>query len=152
MGGCLYKTKWGINSMKKFDEKYHKVLGYLRYVIVTVGYLLMAIMIYMLLQTVYIYMSQPNITDTIKAPPIAPLIPYFPELFGMESYFPPFYFTYFLVALAIVAIVHEFAHGIYMRYSKTKIKSTGLVFLGPILGAFVEEDKQNFHKKIDLIK
>ncbi|MFA5485007.1 MAG: M50 family metallopeptidase [Candidatus Pacearchaeota archaeon] len=143
----LYKTKWGINSMKKFDEKYHKVLGYLRYVIVTVGYLLMAIMIYMLLQTVYIYMSQPNITDTIKAPPIAPLIPYFPELFGMESYFPPFYFTYFLVALAIVAIVHEFAHGIYMRYSKTKIKSTGLVFLGPILGAFVEEDKQNFHKK-----
>ncbi|MDD2444541.1 MAG: site-2 protease family protein [Candidatus Nanoarchaeia archaeon] len=143
----LYKTKWGINSMKKFDEKYHKILGYLRYVIVTLGYLLMAIMIYMLLQTVYIYISEPNITDTIKAPPIAPLIPYFPELFGMESYFPPFYFTYFLVALAIVAIVHEFAHGIYMRYSKTKIKSTGLAFLGPILGAFVEEDKENFHTK-----
>jgi hypothetical protein len=35
MGGCFYIKQMGINSMKKFDEKYHKNLGYLRYVIVT---------------------------------------------------------------------------------------------------------------------
>jgi len=68
----------------------------------------------------------------------------------MESFFPPFYFTYFIVALAIVAVVHEFSHGIYMKLFKVKIKSTGLVFLGPILGAFVEQDDKSFKKKKDL--
>jgi len=53
----------------------------------------------------------------------------------------------FIVALAIVAIAHEFSHGVFMKLFKVKIKSTGLVFLGPILGAFVEEGKSSFHKK-----
>ena len=61
-------------------------------------------------QTLSIYILHPEITKIIKAPPIAPLIPYFPKLFGMESFFPPFYFTYFIVALAIVAVVHELSH------------------------------------------
>jgi Zn-dependent protease len=68
----------------------------------------------------------------------------------MESFFPPFYFTYFIVALAIVAIAHEFSHGVFMKLFRVKIKSTGLVFLGPILGAFVEEGKSSFHKKGNL--
>ena len=34
-----------------------------------------------------------------------------------------------------------------MRLFKIKIKSTGVVFLGPILGAFVEEEKRGFEKK-----
>jgi membrane-associated protease RseP (regulator of RpoE activity) len=107
----------------------------------------MGTMIYLLGKTVYTYIAIPQIVEIVRAPPIAPLIPYFPQLFGMESLFPPFYFTYFLAALAIVAIVHEFSHGIFMRLFKIKIKSTGLVFLGPILGAFVEEDKNNSTKK-----
>jgi len=107
----------------------------------------MTIMIWMLGKTVAIYMFHPEITKIIKAPPIAPLIPYFPRLFGMKNLFPPFYFTYFIIALAIVAIVHEFSHGIFMKLFKIKIKSTGLVFFGPILGAFVEEEKTSFSKK-----
>jgi hypothetical protein len=122
----------------------------LKYLIVGVGFVLMGAMIWMLGQTVAIYLLHPEITKIIKAPPIAPLIPYFPKLFGMESFFPPFYFTYFIVALAIVAIVHEFSHGIFMRLFKIKIKSTGLVFLGPILGAFVEQDDTSFNKKSKL--
>jgi membrane-associated protease RseP (regulator of RpoE activity) len=34
-----------------------------------------------------------------------------------------------------------------MRLFKTKIKSTGFAFLGPILGAFVEQDDKDFQKK-----
>jgi membrane-associated protease RseP (regulator of RpoE activity) len=143
----MYRTQLGVKAMTWFDNKFHSLLGYLRYVIVSLGFVLMFVMIWMLGQTVWIYWSRPEIVEIIKAPPIAPLIPYFPELFGLQSMFPPFYFTYFLVALAVVAIVHEFSHGIFMRYSKTKIKSTGLVFLGPILGAFVEEDQGSFHSK-----
>ena len=143
----MYRTQHGVDAMSWFDKKFHKTLGWLRYVIIGLGYVLMILMIWMLLQSVFQYATQPEITDTIKAPPIAPLIPYFPEIFGMQSFFPPFYFTYFLIALAIVALVHEFSHGIFMKYSKTKIKSTGFLFMGPVLGAFVEEDKNSLISK-----
>ncbi|MFH1521448.1 MAG: site-2 protease family protein [archaeon] len=143
----MYRTKFGIKLIKYIGDNFKKGLHRIKYLIVGVGFLLMASMIWILGQTVTNYLLHPEIAKLIKAPPIAPLIPYFPKLFGMESFFPPFYFTYFIVALAIVAIVHEFSHGIFMRLFKIKIKSTGLVFLGPILGAFVEEEKKGFEKK-----
>src|SRR3989344_3615765 len=143
----MYRTQLGIKFIKYIGDNFKRTLNSLRYVIIAVGLFLMSIMIWMLGQTLFIYIKNPEITEVIKAPPIAPLIPYFPKLFGMESFFPPFYFTYFIVALAIVAIVHEFSHGIFMRRFGIKIKSTGLVFLGPILGAFVEEEKRGFEKK-----
>jgi membrane-associated protease RseP (regulator of RpoE activity) len=143
----MYRTQFGVDAIKYVGDNFKKTLHALKYVIITVGFILMGAMIWMLGQTVSIYLLHPEITKIIKAPPIAPLIPYFPKLFGMESFFPPFYFAYFIVALAIVAIVHEFSHGIFMRLFKIKIKSTGLVFLGPILGAFVEEERSGFEKK-----
>jgi len=143
----MWRTQAGVKAINYIGKKYKKFLHSIRFVIVGVGYILMAVMIWMLGQTVAIYITRPEITDVIKAPPIAPLIPYFPKLFGMSSFFPPFYFTYFILALAIVAIVHEFSHGIYMKIFKVKIKSTGMVFLGPILGAFVEQDDKSFQKK-----
>jgi len=143
----LYRTRWGINSIKKFSDKYSRILKALKYVVILIGFILTAGILYILGQAAYIYIAYPQITKIISAPPIAPLIPYFPKLFGLESFFPDFYFTYFLIALAIVAIVHEFSHGIFMKLFKIRIKSTGLVFLGPILGAFVEQDDKQMKKK-----
>jgi len=143
----LYRTKFGIKAINYIGDNFKKSLHSIKYLIIGIGFLLMGVMIWMLGKTASIYLLNPEITKIIKAPPIAPLIPYFPKLFGMESFFPPFYFTYFIVALAIVAIVHEFSHGIFMRLFKVKIKSTGIVFLGPILGAFVEQDDKSFTKK-----
>jgi len=144
----MYRTQFGVKAMEYVSKHYTRTLHALKYVIVGVGFVLMGAMVWMLGQTVAIYLLHSNeITQFIKAPPVAPLIPYFPKLFGMESFFPPFYFAYFIVALAIVAIVHEFSHGIFMRLFKVRIKSTGLVFLGPILGAFVEQDDKSFQKK-----
>lgn len=143
----MYRTKFGIKAINYVGDNFKRSLHFIKYLIVGVGFVLMGAMVWMLGQTVVIYLLHPEITKLIKAPPIAPLIPYFPKLFGMESFFPPFYFTYFLVALAIVAIVHEFSHGIFMKLFKIKIKSTGLVFLGPILGAFVEQDDKSMKKK-----
>jgi len=143
----MYRTQLGVKAIKYIGDNFKKTLHALKYVIITVGLALMGTMVWMLWTTLSIYITQPAITQVIKAPPIAPLIPYFPKLFGMQSFFPPFYFTYFILALAIVAIVHEFSHGIFMRLFKIKIKATGLVFLGPILGAFVEEDRKDFEKK-----
>jgi len=106
--------------------------------------------LYLIIDSLWIYITFPEITKIIKAPPIAPLIPYFPEIFGVKNLFPPFYFTYFIIALLIVAVVHEFSHGIFMRLAKIRIKSTGFVCLGPILGAFVEQDEKQMKEKNNL--
>ncbi|MFH1451672.1 MAG: site-2 protease family protein [archaeon] len=143
----IYRTQAGVNLIKWFGKKFSGILHSIKYLIIGVGFVLMGMIIWMLGQTLSIYILNPEITQVIKAPPIAPLIPYFPKLFGMSSFFPPFYFIYFIVALAIVAIVHEFSHGIYMKLFNIKIKSTGIVFLGPILGAFVEQGEKSFKSK-----
>jgi len=143
----MYRTQFGVDLINYVGDNFKRGLHFLKYIIIGVGFVLMVAMLWMLGQTIAIYLLFPEITKVIKAPPIAPLIPYFPKLFGMQDFFPPFYFTYFIVALAIVAVVHEFSHGIFMRLFKVKIKATGLVFLGPILGAFVEEDRNSFEKK-----
>jgi membrane-associated protease RseP (regulator of RpoE activity) len=143
----LYKTQLGVKYIDKFSQKYSKILYALRYPIIILGLILMTTILFLLIQTVYIYWAFPQITQVIKAPPVMPLIPYFPQIFGVESLMPPFYFTYFIIALLIVAVVHEFSHGIFMRLFKVRIKSTGFAFLGPILGAFVEQNEQDLIKK-----
>ncbi|MCX8167220.1 MAG: site-2 protease family protein [Candidatus Micrarchaeota archaeon] len=53
-----------------------------------------------------------------------------------------------IIALAIILVVHESAHGIIARIHEIEIKSTGLVFFGPIpIGAFVDADEQTLFKK-----
>ena len=143
----LYRTKLGIKYIDYIGDNFKRTLHFLKYIVVSCGFILMGLIVYLIGKSIYIYLAMPQITEIIKAPPIAPLIPYFPELFGMTSYFPPFYFTYFIIAFMIVAISHEFSHGIYMRLFKIKIKSTGLAILGPILGAFVEQDDKDMKKK-----
>ena len=141
----LFKTQLGVKFIDKFVQKFGRILRPLQYVIITSGYVLMITMLWMMLLTTYLYITTP-IARFIKAPPVFPLIPYFPQLFDLESYFPPLYSTYFIIALGIVAVVHEFSHGIYMRLHGLKIKSTGFAFLGPFLGAFVEQDEKEFDK------
>jgi len=144
----LYKTKWGIKLINYIGGKYKKVLNFLSYISIGTGYILMIGMIFILFQTVYLYLTT-SISQVIKIPPIAPLLPYFPKLFGLQSLFPPFYFIYFLFALLIVATVHEFSHGIFAKKSGIKIKSTGFAFFKyfpAFFGAFVEQDEQQMKK------
>ena len=122
----LYKTHLGIKVINHVGRTYKKTLGALQYIIILVGYVLMAGIIYLIGKTAYLYIAYPvMITDVIKAPPITPLIPYFPTIFGMESFFPPLYFTYFFIALSIVSIVHEFSHGIFMESERRRVGEWG---------------------------
>ena len=74
----------------------------------------MVIMIFMLGLLVKTYLFNPSLVRTIKIAPLMPLIPYVDTIFKV-SFLPPFYFTYWIVVLAIVAIVHEFSHGIFAK-------------------------------------
>ena len=145
----LYKTQWGVKLIEKIGTKYKKSLSFLSYVSIVVGYFLMIGILYLLGNTLWNYLTNPLISQTIKAPPIAPLIPYFPKLFGMQSFFPEFYVIYFILAILIVATVHEFSHGIFARKYNIKIKSTGFAFLKffpVIFGAFVEQDDKQMER------
>ncbi len=146
----LYKTSWGIKLINIIGNKYKRTLKFLSYVSIVLGYFLMAGILYLIGNTFWSYLTRPEMVELIRAPPLAPLIPYFPAIFGLSDFFPPLYAVYFIVAILIVATVHEFSHGIFAKRYGVKIKSTGFAFLKyfpVILGAFVEQDEKDMTKR-----
>jgi membrane-associated protease RseP (regulator of RpoE activity) len=142
----IYRTKIGIKKIDKFAKKHKRVLNFLSYISIVVGAILMVSVVLLLVSSLWTYISEPIIRQTIKAPPVLPLLPYVTEIPGVSGLLPTLTFSYFLIAFLVIAFVHEFAHGIFMRLYKVKIKSTGFAFLGPILGAFVEQDETQMKK------
>jgi len=144
----LYKTKIGLKIIDSIAKKYPKFLRIASYVIVISGYLLMIAMIALVVLMISSFLD-PEFVQRVKIPPLMPLIPYLPELFKVD-WLPPFYFTYWIVILGVLAITHEFAHGIFLRRYGIKIKSTGFgffPFLFPVfLAAFVEQDEKSMNK------
>jgi len=142
----LYRTKVGVKFIDYIGEKYKKAIKVYSLLGVVCGYVLMALMLYFLYYILKIYLFNPDVVRAIKIPPLMPLIPYLPSLFKV-TFLPPFYFTYWILAIAIIAIFHEFAHGIVAKRYGVKIKTTGFGFLGPFLAAFVEPDEKQMQKK-----
>ncbi len=142
----IYRTSWGMKLIDRIGKKYKKTLKILSYFSISIGYVLMASILWLFLKMIYIYITRPDIVQAVKVPPIMPLVPYLPQAFKL-NFLPPFYFTYWIVILAIIAISHEFAHGIFMRRYGVKIKSTGFgffpFFLPIFLAAFVEQDEKS---------
>ena len=146
----LYRTGWGIKLINHVGNKYKKLLKVFSYVSIGLGYCLMAGMLYLFGKIVWIYIFNQDIVRAIKVPPIMPLIPYLPQVFKL-NFLPPFYFIYWIIIIAIIAVTHEFAHGIFAAYNKVKIKKTGFgffpFFLPIFLAAFVELDEKRMAKK-----
>lgn len=146
----LYRTRWGIKLINYVGNKYKRTLKALSYVSVTLGYLLMIGIFYLIYTIIKIYFFSPSIVRAIKVPPIMPLVPYLPQVFQLE-FLPPFYFTYWIVIIAIIATTHEMFHGIFAAYNKVKIKTTGFgffpFFLPIFLAAFVELDEKVMAKR-----
>ena len=124
----LYRTKFGIKLIEKFTKKFSSILRPLQYLVVLSGYTLMVCIVWILIKFSYVYLKSPDIARAIRVPVIIPLLPYVPQLFKLD-FLPPFYFTYWIIIIAIIAIPHEFAHGIFARLNKIRIHSTGFGFL-----------------------
>ena len=143
----LYKTKLGMKIIDNFSKRFAKILKPAQYFIVGVGYFLMAAVLWLLVEQTYVYFKMFDaFSEVVSGPPVMLLLPYAPDIFGYGSVLPQLYFTTFIIAFLIAVVPHEFSHGIFARLNKIKIKSTGFAFLGPILGAFVEQDEKQMEK------
>lgn len=146
----LYKTKVGVKIINYIGKKYSKLLDFLSYISVGLGFILMGISLWLIGKIAFMYIFQNEIVSLVKIPPIMPLLPYLPQIFKMD-YLPAFYFIYWILILAIVAISHEFSHGIFSVNKKVKVKSTGFgffpFFFPAFLAAFVELDEKKMEKK-----
>ncbi len=135
---ALYKTKWGIDFMDKFAKKFPRFLTVLGYFSIIIGFIGMVITLVFIVYSTYKLLFVP---ETEAA--LAPLLPGV----SISDKLPILSFWHWILAILIIAVVHEASHGIYARLVNVKIKSSGFAFLGPILAAFVEPDEQELKKK-----
>ena len=123
--------------MNKLSSKIPRILHYISYLSITIGFIGMIITFLFLIKGVWNMIFIPN-----AIPVLAPVLP------GVSiPGVPTLSFWHWIIAILITAVVHEFFHGVYASLAKVKIKSSGFAFLGPILAAFVEPDEKQLAKK-----
>lgn len=137
---AMYKTKIGIKFMERFAKRFSKILKHVGYFAIFIGFLGMLLITYALVQNVYNLLTKPE-----AMPGAALVLPF--EVKG--AFYVPFF--YWIISIFIIALVHEFAHGILAKKYNMKIKSSGFAFLGILLpiipAAFVEPDEKELRKR-----
>lgn len=134
---ALYKTRLGISLMGRISRVFPKFWEYLGYTGVFVCYAGMIFILFIIIFGTYKLLFIPN-----TPPPLAPLLP------GVQiPGLPELTFWHWIITIFILAVVHEFSHGLYSRLYGVRVKSSGFAFLGPILAAFVEPDENELNKR-----
>ena len=136
----MYRTQIGLRLMDRLAGKFNKTLKFLGYAGILIGFLGMALLSFSLLQNLY------NLIATPEAQPGVGLVLPF-KVKG--AFFVPFF--YWIISIFIIALVHEYAHGVMARAHKLRVKSSGFAFLGiliPVIpAAFVEPDEKTLRKR-----
>ncbi len=138
---ALYRTKIGLKQMDSISSKYReyvKLFGYIGIGTAYIGLVVISIMLFKNLFNLF------TVADAQSA--VSPVLPGI-QIPGSQIKIPLFAGW---LALFIVIVVHEFAHGVVARAHNLKIKFSGLFFLGPIMGAFVEPDEKELRSTDDV--
>jgi membrane-associated protease RseP (regulator of RpoE activity) len=140
---ALYRTKIGVKLIHFVGKKFPKTIQYLGYLGIIVGHVGIIFATGLIFYGLYQLIFDPSAPATI-----APVIP------GVQipgsSIFVPFW--YGIISLFVVVLVHEFSHGIVAAAHKIKVDNTGIVFFGPLIGAFVEPNEKQMDKKKWLVQ
>ncbi len=135
---ALYRTKWGIKAMETIAKKFPKTLHHLGLVSIITGFMGMIFIFYFLVKGTFDLLFVAG-----AAPAVAPVLPGIRVVPGL----PILSFMHWIIAILIIAVLHESCHGIYARLYNVKVKSSGFALFGPILAAFVEPDEKQLRKK-----
>ncbi len=138
----LYRTKFGLKAMDSFIKRHRELVILLGYISVGVGFLGMILISFELLKNLYKVLFIEGTASAVSL--VLPGI----NVPGLGVL--PFW--YWIIAIFFIALIHEFGHGIVARAHNIPVKSSGLVLLGPIIGAFVEPDEKVMSKKSDIVQ
>lgn len=134
---ALYRTKLGLKLMDKISRIFPRALKIIGYIGIVVGFGGMFFIFYWLIKGTINLFLYPQ-----AAPALAPVLPGI-KIPGL----PVLSFWHWIIAIFIVAVIHEFSHGLYARLHDIKLKSSGFALFGPILAAFVEPDEEKMKRK-----
>lgn len=143
----LYRTSFGLRFMEKIAKKYREIIKTLGYCSIGLGFVGMIFISYNIIYAILKFILSPTTVD----PGISPVLP------GMTipgiGYLS---FWHWIIAIFVLAIVHEFSHGIVSEAHNLKVKSSGFAFLSvlaPIIpAAFVEPDEKKIRKQPDYVQ
>ena len=138
----LFRMKLGLLWMDKYSQKFREWVILFGYIGMGTGFVGLVVISYVLVSNLYSLITQPEAVSGVSL--VLPGV-HVPGLGVLP-------FWYWILAIFVIAIVHEFSHGIVARAHNIPVKNTGLVFFGPILGAFVEPDEKQLRKKQDIVQ
>ena len=136
----LYRMKWGLKWMDHTAQRFREWIILLGYVGVGAGYIGLIFISYILIKNLYDLITQPAAVSGVSLVLPGLNVPGLGVL--------PFW--HWIIAIFIIAVVHEFSHGIVARAHNLEVKNTGIVLFGPIIGAFVEPDEKKLRKEKDI--
>ncbi len=138
---ALYKTNWGIRLMDVIALRFGRLVRFLGVLGMLTGFAGMLFIVFVLFQGIYSLFTNPS------APPaLTPIIPGV-HVPGVPDYlFIPL--VQGVIAIFIVAVIHEFSHGVVARAYNITVKKTGLAIIGPFFAAFVEPDEKQMKRGI----
>ena len=136
----MYKAKWGITLMDSLAKRHRKLMVYIGYFGIFIGFLGMILISYGLINNIYVLFTKPE-----AVPGVGLVLPF--KAKGV--FFVPFF--YWIISIFVIASVHEFSHGLIARANNLKVKSSGFAFVGLIIpiipAAFVEPDENELRKR-----
>lgn len=137
----LYRAKWGLTLMDAIASRFKRVLRYVAFVAIVIGFVGMPFILFTLIQNIVNLLTVPEAAPAVKL-----VLPFFTTKISIGL---PFF--YWLISLFIIAVVHEFSHGVIARLYDMKLKSSGFAFFGiviPIMPiAFVEPDEKELQSR-----
>lgn len=139
---AMYRAGWGIKAMDSIAGRLRPLLKALGVVAVVIGFIGMGLISYQLVKNL-----SEIVTRSSSGSSVGIIQPFAKDVPG--TIFVPF--IYFIISIFIIAVLHEFSHGVMARVHKCKVKSSGFAFLGlviPIIpAAFVEPCEKEMSRK-----
>ena len=141
---AICRTKIGLGLMDRIASRHRELVKLFGYVAIGAGFISMVFIMFILAKSALTLLTVPG-----SPSPLAPALPGVRIPGVPESFFVPF--VHGILAIFIIAVVHEFAHGVVSRAHNVAVKSSGPAIVGPMFAAFVEPDDEQLKKKSDVV-
>jgi len=137
---AMYRTKIGLGLMDRLGTKHSETIKLLGYIGIGAGYVGLFMILYYMIKNLFTLIMIPTATSAVSLVIPGVKIPGSPVTIPLITGW---------IALFLVIVVHEFSHGVVARAHKIKVNSSGIFFMGPLMGAFVEPDEKELRKQQD---